>query len=74
MPHIKRLAQLLDSEDADIERQLGIDILCSLLKINDLLLTVNNVPLVELQTGRDAITQRMYFLIRPSGSRPLDSS
>ena len=74
MPHIERLTQLLNRKYPDIERQFGIDILCSLLKINDLLLPINDIPLVELQARRDAITQRMNFLIRPSSSRPFDSS
>lgn len=74
MPHIERLAQLLNRKNPDIERQFGIDILCSLLKINDLLLPIDDVPLIKLQAGRDAVAQRMHFLISPPSSRPLDSS
>lgn len=72
MSHIECLSQFLDSEDTNIEGKFRIDILSSLFKVNNLLLSIDDVPLIELQTRRDAITQRMYFFIRPSSSRPLD--
>lgn len=74
MAHVEALPYSLHAEDADIEGQLGIDIFSCFLQVDSLVLTVDDVSVVELETGRNAIAESMDPLISAAGTRPLDAS
>lgn len=74
MTHVEALAHSLNTENADIERQFSIDVFGSFLEVDSLVLPVDNVSVVELETGRNAIAEGMDPLICPSGTGPLNTT
>jgi hypothetical protein len=72
MPHIKVFRNPPYTKDPNITRQLPIDKIPNLLKINLPTALLANKPLSNLQLKRNPINQRMDLLIRPSRPRPIN--
>lgn len=74
MTHVEALPHSLYAEDADIEGQFSIDVLSGFLKVDSLVLPIDDVSIVELEAGRNAIAEGMDTLISPSGTGPLNTT
>jgi hypothetical protein len=72
--HVEALSHLLNAEDADVKRQFSVDVFGRLLEVDGFIGAIDDVPVVELQTGRYAIAQGVHLLVRPARSRPFDTS
>jgi hypothetical protein len=70
--HVEALTHLLYAEDADVDGQFCIDIAGCLLEVDGLGTPVDDVAVVELETGRDAVAKGVHPLVRSSRPRPLD--
>jgi hypothetical protein len=72
MPHIKVFGDPPYTKDPNIDRQLPIDKISNLLKINLPTALLANKLLSNLQFKRNSINKRMDLLIRPGRPRPIN--